>query len=69
LQVSYPRPCSLKQQLQPELNVPWVAGGSDAAEGWGAEKVVRQVEVRVIEEVEGLRPELQIDAFSEPSVF
>jgi len=29
--------------------VPRVAGGGDPAEGWGAEKVVRQVEVWMIE--------------------
>ncbi len=48
----------LEQQLQPELNVARVAGGGDPAEGWGAEKVVREIEVRVVEEVEGFGPEL-----------
>ena len=47
-----------KQQLQPKLNVAWVAGGGDPAEGWGAQEVVREVEVWVVEEVEGFGPEL-----------
>jgi hypothetical protein len=48
----------LEQQLQPKLNVARVAGGGDPAEGWGAEEVVRQIKVRVVEEVEGFGPEL-----------
>ena len=50
----------LKQQLQPKLNVPRVAGGGDPAEGRGAEKIVRQVEVWMIEEIEGLGAKLQV---------
>jgi toxin ParE1/3/4 len=40
---------ALKQQLQPKLNVPWVAGGGDSAEGRRTQEVVREVEVRVVE--------------------
>ena len=47
-----------EQQLQPKLNVAWVAGGGDPAEGRGAEEVVRQIKVWVVEEVEGFGPEL-----------
>jgi toxin ParE1/3/4 len=39
---------SLKQQLQPKLNMPRVASGGDAAEGRGAEKVVGEVEVWMV---------------------
>src|ERR1051326_7515568 len=59
---------TLKQQLQPELNVARVAGGGDPAEGRGAEEVVRQIEVWMVEEVEGLGPELQIHALREMCV-
>ena len=48
--------------------MPGVTRGGDPAEGWGAEEVVRQVEVRVVEEVEGLGPELQINALVKSSV-
>ena len=60
--------CGLEQQLQPKLNVPWVAGGGDAAEDRGAQKIVGQVEVWVIEEVEGLRTKLKIETFTQSSV-
>src|ERR1044072_3522680 len=56
---------SLKQQLQSKLNVTWVAGGADAPERRGAEEVVRQVEVWMIEEVKGFRSELQVHPFRE----
>ena len=59
----------LKQQFQPKLNVPWVAGGGDAAEGRGAQEVVGQVEVWVIEEVEGFGAKLKIEAFAQRRVF
>ena len=36
----------------------------DAAEGRGAQEVVREVEVRVIEEVEGLGPKLKVETFA-----
>ena len=52
----------LKQQLQSELDVTWVAGGGDPAEGGRAQEVVREVEVWVVEEVEGFSAELKIDA-------
>jgi hypothetical protein len=48
--------------------VPWVTRGRDPSERWGAEKVVRQIEVWMIEEVEGLGTELKIDAFSNSRV-
>ncbi len=57
-----------EQQLQPKLNVARVAGGGDPAEGWGAEEVVRQIEVGVVEEVEGLGPELKSHALSQSGV-
>ena len=50
--------CISEQQLQPELNVARVARGGDPAEGRGAEEVVREIEVWVVEEVEGLGAEL-----------
>jgi hypothetical protein len=52
-----------EQQLQPKLNVARVAGGGDSAEGWGAEEVVRQIKVWVVEEVEGFGAELKFHAF------
>ncbi len=45
-----------------------IAGGCDPAEGWRAEEVVGQVEVRMVEEVEGLGPELKIDPFAKRRV-
>lgn len=63
------RASSSKQQLQPELEIPRTAGGSDAAEvdvadfgGGGGER-------RCVEEIEGLEAELQIDAFGESEAF
>ena len=58
----------LKQQLQSELDVAWVAGGGDPAEGGRAQEVVGEVEVRVIEEVEGLSTKLKIHTLVKSSV-
>src|SRR5688572_30424330 len=49
--------------------MPRITRGGDPAEGRRAEKVVRQVEVRMVKEVKGLGAELKIEAFAKSSVF
>jgi len=61
--------CGLEQELEAELYVPRVAGGGDAAEGGGAQEIIRQVEVRVVEKIEGLGAKLKSDTFAERGVF
>src|SRR5215207_554153 len=59
---------SLEEQLRAELYVARVARGGDAPERGRAEEVVGQVQVRVVEEVEELRAQLQAHALAERSV-
>jgi hypothetical protein len=55
---------SSKEQLQPELNVARAPRRQDAPEGRRPEKVIRQIKVRMIEQIERFRPQLQIESFS-----
>jgi len=48
--------------------MPGVAGRGDAAEGRRAQEVVRQVEVWMVEEIEGLGAKLKIYRFAEMRV-
>jgi len=54
--------CSLqkhsKQQLQPKLNMPRALGGENPSERGRADEDIGQIEIRAIEEVEELGPEL-----------
>ena len=47
-----------EQQLQSELNASRAVGRNESAEGRRADEVVRQTEVRMVEEIEELRAEL-----------
>src|SRR5687767_7089765 len=60
-QIPAQQAASSEQQLHSELNVPRVARRRDAAKGGRPEKIVRQIEVRMIEEIKHLSPELQIN--------
>ena len=55
---------NLEQQLQPKLNMSRFAGGADHAECWRSQKVIRQIEVRVIEQIKELRSKLKIHLLS-----
>ena len=48
--------------------MPRVAGGGYSAEGWGAEEVVRKVEIWMVEKIKGLGAKLEIKAFAERGV-
>src|SRR5580700_8709296 len=48
-----------KQELQRQLNFAPRQGVLDLSEGWWADVIVRQSEIRMVEHVEKFRPELQ----------
>ena len=58
----------LKQQLQPELDASRTVGRNESAERRRADEVVRQAEVRMIEQIEELRAELNRDGFADRGV-
>ena len=58
-------PTSSEQQLQSKLQVPRIACGSNLAKRWRAEKVIRQVEVWMIEKIKDFSAELQLNALSQ----
>src|SRR6185436_18211548 len=51
---------ALPQQLEPELELPRIVGRGDRAERAGAAVAVRRAEVRVVQEIERLEPELEL---------
>src|ERR1039457_7030227 len=57
-----------EDQLQGELDPPRGIGGADGAEGGTGGLGVRYPEIRVVRNVEELRPELQPDLFHDPEV-
>ena len=59
---------SLEHQLQGELALPRRVGGADGPEGGTGRLSVRYPEVRVVQNVEELRPELQPRLFADAEV-
>src|SRR4029453_2352675 len=53
------RPCALPQQLESELQLPWIVGRRDRAETTLAAVEVRRPQVGVVEQIERLEPELE----------
>jgi hypothetical protein len=59
----------LKCETQTELNQAWSLRRRDLSECRGSEIAIRSVEVRVIENIEEIRPELQVSVFRDRKCF
>jgi len=57
-------PFGLKQELHTELQMPGIAGRRNSSESGRPEKVVRQIEVRMIEKIESLGTNLKVEPLS-----
>jgi hypothetical protein len=62
------RHSNLEYQLQRELALPRRVGGANGAEGGTGRLGVRYPDVRVVQNIEELRPELHPGPFSDPEI-
>src|SRR5678816_1220869 len=57
-----------EQQLHAKLNMSGIPRGSNATKRRRPQKIVRQIEVGMIQEIEKLRAQLQVDVFTQSRV-